>query len=165
MVGHRGIEPRNTCVSGRPLRPAGSWPAEGGGVDPLGVTLRGLSRPGAAPAAHLSGAESGGPGPHRLATASRFRNGARHPAGSLSMAEDGVLETHPRRATRFPGGDRTLAASSSMAESGELESHGVTRALVSSEARPPWPVHSPCPTRDSNSEPLPSEGSASTKLG
>ena len=28
MVGHRGIEPRNTCLSGRPLRPAGSWPAE-----------------------------------------------------------------------------------------------------------------------------------------
>ena len=27
MVGHRGIEPRNTCVSGRPRRPAGSWPA------------------------------------------------------------------------------------------------------------------------------------------
>src|SRR5215470_11476477 len=106
MVGHRGIEPRNTCVSGRSLRPAGSWPAEGGGVDPPGVTLRGLSRPGAAPAAHLPGAESG-----------------------------------------------------------ELESHGVTRALVSSEARPPWPVHSPCPTRDSNSEPLPSGGSASTKLG
>ena len=69
------------------------------------------------------------------------------------MAEDGVLETHSQGATRFPGGDRTLAASSSVdrtgcalgpgpctariAESGELESHGVTRALVSSEARYP----------------------------
>jgi hypothetical protein len=53
------------------------------------------------------------------------------------MAEDGVFETHSQGATRFPGGDRTLAASSSMAESGELESHGVTRALVSCEARHP----------------------------
>jgi hypothetical protein len=34
MVGHRGIEPRDTCVSGRPRRPAGSWPADGGGPDP-----------------------------------------------------------------------------------------------------------------------------------
>src|SRR5215471_20915585 len=115
MVGHRGIEPRNTCVSGRPLRPAGSWPAEGGGVDPPGVTLRGLSRPGAAPAAHLPGAESGGPDPHRLATASRFRNGARHPAGSLSMAEDGELESQSLATpTRFPDGDHHLMVSSPM---------------------------------------------------
>ena len=34
MVGHRGIEPRDTCVSCRPRRPAGSWPADGGGPDP-----------------------------------------------------------------------------------------------------------------------------------
>ena len=34
MVGHRGIEPRDTCVSGRPLRPAGSWPADAAGVEP-----------------------------------------------------------------------------------------------------------------------------------
>jgi hypothetical protein len=33
-VGHRGIEPRNTALSGRPRRPAGSWPAESGGADP-----------------------------------------------------------------------------------------------------------------------------------
>ena len=52
------------------------------------------------------------------------------------MAEDRVFETHSQGATRFPDGDRTLAASSSTAESGEFESHGVTRALVSSEARP-----------------------------
>lgn len=34
MVGHRGIEPRNTCVSDRPRRPAGSWPADAAGVEP-----------------------------------------------------------------------------------------------------------------------------------
>ena len=82
-----------------------------------------------------------------------FRGRSRRQSGCLSMAEDGVLETHSQGATRFPGGDRTLAASSSVdrtgcalgpgpctariAESGELESHGVTRALVSSEARYP----------------------------
>lgn len=33
-VGHLGVEPSATALSGRPLRPAGSWPAEGGGVEP-----------------------------------------------------------------------------------------------------------------------------------
>ena len=34
MVGRRGIEPRNTCSSGRPRRPAGSRPADAAGVEP-----------------------------------------------------------------------------------------------------------------------------------
>jgi hypothetical protein len=34
MVGRRGIEPRDTCVSGRPRRPAGSRPADAAGVEP-----------------------------------------------------------------------------------------------------------------------------------
>jgi hypothetical protein len=32
-VGHRGIEPRDTALSGRPRRPAGWWPAESGALE------------------------------------------------------------------------------------------------------------------------------------
>jgi len=54
------------------------------------------------------------------------------------MAEDGELESQSLSTpTRFPDGDHHLVISSLTAESGELESHGVTRALVSSEARHP----------------------------
>jgi len=54
------------------------------------------------------------------------------------MAEDGELESQSLSTpTRFPDGDNHLVISSPTAESGELESHGVTRALVSTEARPP----------------------------
>lgn len=67
------------------------------------------------------------------------------------MAEDGELESQSLAApARFPDEDHHLVISSPMAESGELESHGVTRALVSSEARRPWPVRSPCARRESN---------------
>lgn len=92
--------------------------------------------------------------------------------------------------TRFPDGDHHLVVSSPSEESGRLERHGATRASVSNGARHPgrftlherragqahravrtdlrgraFPRLTTCPTRDSNSEPLPSEGSASTKLG
>lgn len=44
-VGHLGVEPSATALSGRPLRPAGSWPADGGGPDPQRVrALPGSSR-------------------------------------------------------------------------------------------------------------------------
>jgi len=42
LVGRRGVEPRDTCLSGRPRRPAGSRPADGGGPDPQTAVL---SRP------------------------------------------------------------------------------------------------------------------------
>ena len=134
-MGHRGVEPR--CLTGRPRRPAGSWPAEGEGVEPHGLTAAtGFQGQLPQPAAHLPSAESGGTEPHRLATAARFRNGACHPAGSLSMEEDGELESQGLPTpTRFPDGDHHPVVSSPVAESGEIESHGVTRALVSSEAR------------------------------
>ena len=92
--------------------------------------------------------------------------------------------------TRFPDRDHHLVVSSPSEESGRLERHGATRASVSNGARHPgrftlherragtgaprgtyrparscFPRLTTCPTRDSNSEPLPSEGSASTKLG
>ncbi len=34
LVGHLGVEPSATALSERPLRPAGSWPADGGGPGP-----------------------------------------------------------------------------------------------------------------------------------
>lgn len=55
MVGHRGIEPRNTCVSDRPRRPAGSWPAaESGGLEPQRAPAPVRFRGGAC---HLTGFE------------------------------------------------------------------------------------------------------------
>ena len=140
MVGRRGVEPRDTCLSDRPRRPAGSRPADGGGPDPqtvLAVPSR-FKRAPATRQVHHPSAESGGFDPHRLATATRFRNGACHPAGSLSVEEDGEIESQGLLTpTRFPDGDHHPVISSPMAESGEFESHGVTRALVSSEARHP----------------------------
>ena len=67
-----------------------------------------------------------------------FRNRACSPAGSLSTTEDvdiihGVLADP----TRFPGGDRAWRLHLPGAESGAIEAHGITRALVSSEARHP----------------------------
>ena len=191
MVGHRGIEPRDTCVSGRPRRPAGSWPADGGGPDPQ----RSRALPGSS--------RSRPPG--RFAIRER-RAEVLSPTASRRPP---VFETEPaawqvhspwrktvdtiHRAstpTRFPAGDHHLAVSSPSEESGRLERHGATRASVSNGARHPgrftlherragtgaprgtyrparscFPCLTTCPTRDSNSEPLPSEGSASTKLG
>lgn len=191
MVGHRGIEPRDTCVSGRPRRPAGSWPADGGGPDPQ----RSRALPGSS--------RSRPPG--RFAIRER-RAEVLSPTASRRPP---VFETEPaawqvhspwrktvdtiHRAftpTRFPAGDHHLVVSSPSEESGRLERHGATRASVSNGARHPGrftlherrardrrtaryvptcavvlPRLTTCPTRDSNSEPLPSEGSASTKLG
>ena len=54
------------------------------------------------------------------------------------MEEDGEIESQGLLTpTRFPDGDHHPVVSSPAAESGEIESHGVTRALVSSEARLP----------------------------
>jgi hypothetical protein len=69
-------------------------------------------------------------------TPSRFRNGARAPAGLLSE-EDGALEA--RGITRHPDSSRGQHPGWFILheESGRLERRGVTRALVSSEARHP----------------------------
>ena len=137
MVGHRGIEPRDTCVSGRPLQPAGSWPADAAGVEParprLARVRAGFRRQVGLriPDAERARVELARP------KLNCFRGRSRRRSGCLSMVEEGVLETHSQGATRFPDGDRTLAASSSTAESGRLERHGRSRALVSSEARHP----------------------------
>ena len=138
MVGHRGIEPRDTCVSGRPRRPAGSWPADGGGPDPQ--RSRAL------------------PGSSRSRPPSRFaiRERRAEVLSPTASRRPPVFETEPaawqvhspwrktvdtiHRAftpTRFPAGDHRLVVSSPSEESGRLERHGATRASVSNGARHP----------------------------
>src|SRR6185437_6823454 len=134
MVGHRGIEPRDTCVSGRPRRPAGSWPADGGGPDPQ----RSRALPGSS--------RSRPPG--RFAIRER-RAEVLSPTASRRPP---VFETEPaawqvhspwrktvdtiHRAftpTRFPAGDHHLVVSSPSEESGRLERHGVTAHPLATE--------------------------------
>jgi hypothetical protein len=68
-----------------------------------------------------------------------FRNRACCPAGSLSAAEDGGHD--PQGPHRPPLAFQTVTAPWPLhlpaAESGAIEAHGITRALVSSEARHP----------------------------
>ena len=191
MVGHRGIEPRDTCVSGRPRRPAGSWPADGGGPDPQ----RSRALPGSS--------RSRPPG--RFAIRER-RAEVLSPTASRRPP---VFETEPaawqvhspwrktvdtiHRAftpTRFPAGDHRLVVSSPRRRAGDSNATVLPAHPLATEpgtlagspsmsggprtgaprgtyrpARSCFPRLTTCPTRDSNSEPLPSEGSASTKLG
>ena len=81
----------------------------------------------------------------------RFRDGACHPAGSLSISalppdangrcqRRRTEKSNPSAFTpgRFPSGASTLTGSSSRAEGGAVEAHARDgHALVSSEARPP----------------------------
>ena len=116
MVGHRGIEPRDTCVSGRPRRPAGSWPADGGGPDP--------QRPPALPGSSRSRPPVFETGPAARQVHSPWRK-----------AVDTIHRAFTP--TRFPDGDHHLVVSSPSEESGRLERHGATRASVSNGARHP----------------------------
>jgi hypothetical protein len=161
MVGHRGIEPRDTCVSGRPVDQLGR-----------GQQMAEVPSPTASRRPALFGTE---PAPGRFTP----RGGRRWTRST------GPSDPHP-----LSDGDYHLVVSSPSEESGRLERHGATRASVSNGARHPgrFTLHerragtgaprgtyrparsclsrlTTCPTRDSNSEPLPSGGSASTKLG
>jgi hypothetical protein len=94
--------------------------AEDEGVEPGGRKDRhGCSKPVAASAAHLPSRNEEVPTPTARA-ASRFRGGARHPAGS-------------RSGTALPPGENRRE----MAEDGEFESHGVTRHPDSGRGQPP----------------------------
>jgi hypothetical protein len=114
-------------------------------------------------------AESGGHDPLGREALIRFRGDSGTPA--RFTLHERRMEIPTPSALRHPFAFRAkparLSGSSSMAEGGLFESqqpYGV--ASVSSGARSPvrFTFHA-CPTRDSNSEPLPPEGSASTKLG
>ena len=107
MVGHRGIEPRNTCVSGRPRRPAGSWPADAAGFEP--------ARP-------------------RLA---RVQAGFRHQVGLRIHERRGrELNSQGRSSAVFETGPVTSRVASPCADGGRIERPRVvkTRPPVSSRA-------------------------------
>ena len=129
---------------GRGCRAPGNYPRT------RGITPHGLSRPAVAPATHLPKEESGGSDPQRYPP-TRFRDGACHPAGSLSksalppdasereMAEDGELESQrPVTPARFPAVARPCRVHPpGRRAEGTIPTAPGSRALASSEARPP----------------------------
>jgi hypothetical protein len=132
-VGHLGVEPSDTALSGRPLHQAGSWPAEDGGVEPHGPggpprAFKARCRAGGA----SSRAESGGHDPQRLRARSLSKR--RPPlAGSLSMAQTIRVPAHsgPDRMVRVGGAPPP-------AEDGDPDSQRLAGAhAVSSRGRPP----------------------------
>ena len=138
MVGHRGIEPRDTCVSGRPRRPAGSWPADGGGPDPQrSCALPGSSRsrPPGRFAIRERRAEVLSPTASRRPPVFETEPAARQVHSPWRKTVDTIHRAFTP--TRFPAGDHHLVVSSPSEESGRLERHGATRASVSNGARHP----------------------------
>jgi hypothetical protein len=191
MVGHRGIEPRDTCVSGPvdqlgrgqqmaevPTRRSRAVPGSSRSRPPGRFAIRerraevlnptASRRP---PVFETEPAARQVHSPwrktvdtiHRAFTPPAFQTGTttwwfhlpRRRAGDSNAT---VLPAHPL-ATE-PG---TLAGSPSMSGRAGVGT-GAPRGTYR-PARSCFPRLTTCPTRDSNSEPLPSEGSASTKLG
>jgi hypothetical protein len=165
-VGKPGVEPGDySLIRGAPS-PVGYLPkAEDEGVEPHGRYGRHwCSKPVAAPAAHLplrraAGTIRSGHPP------ARFRDGACHPAGSLSTSapRSPVMRTpgtggwrktvetihmafghHPLSRRGSPPGDFIFRAE----EGGRLERHGFPRASASNGARHACPVHLPYAGRD-----------------
>ena len=138
MVGHRGIEPRDTCVSGRPRRPAGSWPADGGGPDPQrsrALPGSSRSRPPGRFAIRERRAEVLSPTASRRPPVFETEPAARQVHSPWRKTVDTIHRAFTP--TRFPAGDHHLVVSSPSEESGRLERHGATRASVSNGARHP----------------------------
>jgi hypothetical protein len=137
----RGVEPRGTCLSGRPLHRLGRG----------GQRMRSESNA-QGRAAHPDSGRA--PSPVGLRIQERIAEvlpprPLQVPPGFEPGAAPRRLHD-PRRRTvdtihnacapiRFPDEASTLAGSSSMAESGRLERHAPGRALVSSEAGHPGP--------------------------
>jgi hypothetical protein len=120
MVVHRGIEPRATCVSGRPRRPPGSWPADAAGVEP--------ARP-------------------RLA---RVQAGFRHQIGLRTQQRRGrESNSQGRSSTAFGAGPVANRVASPWRRA-ENSNPTALPAHSSAARPGPRPVHSPYPSRDSN---------------
>jgi hypothetical protein len=123
---------------------------QAGPVDQLGrgqrkrreLNPQGRSSPGFRPGAvtsllALPRAEDGGPDPLAVTRLTRIRIGDRLHGGFIFRERRTEIPTPiPLGTARFPAGAGYPPGSSSKAESGAIEAHGVTRALVSSEARP-----------------------------
>lgn len=97
LVGHRGVGPRTNALSGRPLQPAGSWPAEAERVE--------RSRP-------------------KLA---RFQGGCSHQSASASRAERARVELARPKLNCFRGSLRHRSDCLSMADGGRFERPQVAR--------------------------------------
>lgn len=163
MVGRHGVEPRDTRLSGRPRRPAGSRPAEAERVEPprpkLARVQAGCSRQSAS-------ASMSGEGESRTRKAeARLLSGQLQSPICLPLHggryTDRTCAGEPGRP--FPAGHLT---SRSTFRGGERRTRIPRRSAHSLAARPrPCLVHPPCRTADSNREPPGSGPGASTKLG
>lgn len=88
MVGHLGVEPSDTALSGRPLRPAGSWPRKTEVSSPAAFrpprVFKTRCRAGGASSKEESGTGERRSRPAAVTRPPVFGTGACHPAGSLS---------------------------------------------------------------------------------
>ena len=121
-VGHRGIEPRHSCVSGSPLRPAGSWPADGGS--------RTLPRRAASPS---------------MCRERRTRISASLDARPLSRRcpRPGGFTLHVRRTEILPPGRFIFHGGRRTNRKPQFPAHPLATEPG------PWPVHLPCAPRGS----------------
>ncbi len=139
MVGRRGIEPRNTCVSGRPRRPAGSRPAECGGAEPRARrgTPRVFKARCRAGGTH-SMEESGGPAPHRPSGHPLSGRGLRpwqvhSPRGRRRIRISRPRDPHPLSRRGPPPGDFI----SHSRKAGDLNAAGLTAHRLAGEPGTP----------------------------
>jgi hypothetical protein len=155
LVGRRGVEPRDTCLSGRPRRPAGSRPADGGGPDPQTAALSRPASNGRLPPGRFTIQERRAGDSNASAVRRPTAFGAVPAPWQVHSprAEDGEIESQCLTTPiRVPAAAGALPGSSPIAESGAIEAHAPARDAHSLAARPgPWPVHSPsCAGRESN---------------
>jgi hypothetical protein len=148
-VGHRGVEPRHTRLSDGPRRPAGSWPAEDGGVEPHGTRSR----------AGVQGqlARRRGIFLKRIAEVShpsacaptRVRVGGRTLAASLSRCGGRSIRSPARYARPFAF-QTTPTPWPVHPPTRRVEKSNPTACAAHSLAARPgaWPVHSPCVRRE-----------------
>lgn len=165
MVGHRGIEPRNTCVSGRPRRPAGSWPADAAGVEParprLARVQAGFRRQVGLRIHERRGRELNSQG----LSSAVFETGPVTNRVASPCADGGRIERPRAVQTRPPVSSRAPCHSVNhpYEEGGRLERHEIIiRASLSGRARRACPVHLPYRPGDSDPDHPRSERGAST---
>jgi hypothetical protein len=165
-LSRRGWPPRSRTARYLLIRqaPSTGWVAASGRWRcraPRPYGRHGCSKPVPAPAGHLPWRRAENLNPSARAPV-RFRNGARHLTGLLSTAEDGELESQGSRphplSRRGPPPDGFISHARRAGDSNATA--GTAQSLAAMPG--PWPVHSPCRTRDSNSEPPESESGAST---
>ena len=155
LVGHLGVEPSATALSERPLRPAGSWPADGGGPGPQRVrALPGSSRRLPPGSFTIQVRKTEDPTPcgrplTRLRIGDCLHGGfifhgppPMRASGRLRRMEIPTPSTL-RRPSAFQAEPAPWPVHPPSEEGGRLERQGVTPASVSNGARRSCPVHLP----------------------